>query len=269
ARHSARRNPGRTHQTYYSRARERSGADGSRRERLDARDRGRNPQFSRHVAGNRLVGGAQQRLGSETTLPSATCSTAPAQPARCRCGLPPSAFASQPKHSTATGRHCLGPFAPDPSATARIIVIARPNFRRLCAGDYGTLCDIRSSWGGVSAMSAYVPDNAGTIVPFAPTPKEQQDTGAAADDSGRTIVALLQKAAHMANEDCKRAMDLAHKLSFQLRASEERVREAEAEAAHFRDRAARAEAWLVRIHNEVEQMFFPKRERDPNNTSRQ
>jgi len=25
----------------------------------------------------------------------------------------------------------------------------------------------------------------------------------------------------------------------------------------------------VRIHNEVEQMFFPKRERDPHNTSRQ
>jgi len=119
-------------------------------------------------------------------------------------------------------------------------------------------------------MSAYdAPDKAGTIVPFAPAPKGQQDTDSIADDSGRTIVALLQKAADMANEDCKRAMDLAHKLSFQLRASEERVREAEAEAAHFRDRAARAEAWLVRIHNEVEQMFFPKRERDPHNTSRQ
>ena len=121
-------------------------------------------------------------------------------------------------------------------------------------------------------MSAYVPDEAGTIVPFVPTPKGQQDTGATADDSGRTIVALLQRAADMANEDCKRAMDLAHKLSFQLRASEERLREAEAEAAHFRDRAARAEAWLVRIHNEVEQMFFPKnpkKERDPHNTSRQ
>ena len=118
-------------------------------------------------------------------------------------------------------------------------------------------------------MSAYAPDKAGTIVPFAPTPKGQQDTAAVVDDSGRTIVALLQKAADMANEDCKRAMDLAHKLSFQLRASEERLRDAEAEAAHFRDRAARAEAWLVRIHNDVEQMFFPKRERDPNGVSRQ
>src|SRR5262249_15672111 len=128
---------------------------------------------------------------------------------------------------------------------------------------------LRIIMGGVSVMSGYAPYKAGTIVPFAPTPKGQQDTGAVVDDSGRTIVALLQKAADMANEDCKRAMDLAHKLSFQLRASEERLRDAEAEAAHFRDRAARAEAWLVRIHNEVEQMFFPKRERDPNSTSRQ
>jgi hypothetical protein len=110
-------------------------------------------------------------------------------------------------------------------------------------------------------MSAYEPDKAaGTIVPFAPTPKAQPEV--AADESGRTIVALLQKAADMAKEDCARAMDLAHKLSFQLRASEERLREAEADAAHFRDRAARAEAWLVRIHNEVEQVFFQKKERD-------
>ena len=109
-------------------------------------------------------------------------------------------------------------------------------------------------------MSAYVPDKAGTIVPFAPTPKGQPEV--AADESGRTIVALLQKAADMAKEDCARAMDLAHKLSFQLRAAEERLREAEADAAHFRDRAARAEQWLLRIHNEVEQTFFQKKERD-------
>jgi hypothetical protein len=109
-------------------------------------------------------------------------------------------------------------------------------------------------------MSAYAPDKAGTIVPFAPTPKAPPEV--TADESGRSIVALLQKAADMAKEDCARAMDLAHKLSFQLRASEERLREAETEAAHFRERAARAEAWLVRIHNEVEQVFFQKQERD-------
>jgi hypothetical protein len=83
------------------------------------------------------------------------------------------------------------------------------------------------------------------------------------EDSGRSIMALLQRAADMAKDDCARAMDLAHKLSFQLRAAEERARELEAEASHFRDRAARAEAWLLRIHNEVEQTFFQNQERDP------
>jgi hypothetical protein len=95
-----------------------------------------------------------------------------------------------------------------------------------------------------------------TIVPFAPVSKGQPDANIVADDSGRTIVALLQKAAEMAKDDCARAMDLAHKLSFQLRSAEERARELEAEAAHFRDRASRAEAWLLRIHNEVESTFF-------------
>src|SRR6266567_4114161 len=84
------------------------------------------------------------------------------------------------------------------------------------------------------------PDKPATIVPFAPTPKAQPEANIVADDSGRSIMALLQKAAEMAKEDCARAMDLAHKLSFQLRASEERGRELEAEVAHFRDRASRA-----------------------------
>ena len=118
-------------------------------------------------------------------------------------------------------------------------------------------------------MSGYAPDKGTTIVPFAPTPKGQPEANVVADDSGRTIVALLQKAADMAKEDCSRAMDLAHKLSFQLRTSEERLREAEAEAAHFRERASRAEQWLLRIHNEVEQTFFQKKERDPRHSPRQ
>jgi hypothetical protein len=111
-------------------------------------------------------------------------------------------------------------------------------------------------------------DKPPTIIPFAPTPKGTPDANIVADDSGRSILALLQKAADMAKEDCARAMDLAHKLSFQLRAAEERVREVEAEAAHFRDRAARAEGWLLRIHNEVEQTFFQKKEREPRQTPR-
>jgi len=98
------------------------------------------------------------------------------------------------------------------------------------------------------------------VVPFAPTPKGQPDANIVADDSGRTIVALLQRAADMAKNDCTVAMELAHKLSVQLRGYEERCRQLEEQVAHFRDRAGRAEQWLLRIHREVEQTFFQKKE---------
>ena len=110
-------------------------------------------------------------------------------------------------------------------------------------------------------MSTRTPDKPAVIVPLAPASKGQPDANIVADDSGRAIVALLQKAAEMAKEDCARARDLAHRLSSQLRAAEERASELEAEAAHFRNRAARAEEWLQRIHNEVEQGFFQKKDR--------
>jgi len=117
-------------------------------------------------------------------------------------------------------------------------------------------------------MSADTPFKPAVIVPFAPISKGQADANIVADDSGRAIVALLQKAAEMVKEDCARAMDLAHKLSFQLRAAEERARELEAEAAHFRDRATRAEEWLLRIQNEVERTFFQKKDHSPRHAPR-
>src|SRR5436190_12305055 len=105
-------------------------------------------------------------------------------------------------------------------------------------------------------MNAHAPDKPATIVPFAPMSKGQAEGHIVADDSGRAIVALLQKAAEMAKDDCARAMDLAHKLSFQLRVAEETARKLEEGVAHFRDPATRAEAWLLRIHAEVEHTFF-------------
>ena len=111
-------------------------------------------------------------------------------------------------------------------------------------------------------MSVQTPERPATVVPFAPN-KERPDATMLADDSGRAIVGMLQKAADMAKNDCARAMDLAHKLTLQLRAAEERARDLEAEAVHFRDRAAHAEDWLIRIHGEVEQTFFQKKEGHP------
>jgi hypothetical protein len=104
-------------------------------------------------------------------------------------------------------------------------------------------------------MSKQEADN---VVPFAPS----------VDESGRGIIALLGRAADTAKQDCARAMDLAHKLTFQLRAAEERLRELEAAATHFRDRAARAEDWLQHIHREVEQTFFQKKEGNPRSQNR-
>jgi hypothetical protein len=89
-------------------------------------------------------------------------------------------------------------------------------------------------------MSADASDKTATTVSFAPILDGPSDANIVADDSGRAIVALLQKAAEMAQGDCARAMDLAHKLSSQLQVAEGRASALEAEAAHFRNRAARA-----------------------------
>jgi hypothetical protein len=111
-------------------------------------------------------------------------------------------------------------------------------------------------------MSVEASDIPAAVVPFAPY-KRNPDPTTVVDESGRSIVALLERASEMAKDDCARAMDLAHKLTFQLRAAEERVRALEDEAAHFRDRATRAEDWLQHIHREVEQTFFHKKEAQP------
>jgi hypothetical protein len=105
------------------------------------------------------------------------------------------------------------------------------------------------------SASSDKPDDA---IPFAPTQKSSKGGANLADDSGLTIIALLQKAADLAKEDCARVMDVAHKLSYQVRTAEERTHEAEAEAAHFRERATCAEGWMLRIREEVEQTFFQK-----------
>ena len=107
---------------------------------------------------------------------------------------------------------------------------------------------------GVKTIIPFGQTSNGTI-PFAPKPKDVRADGDAVDRSGQAIVSLLQQAAETANSNCNRARDLAHKLSMQLRAAEERIRELELEMRHHQERA---EQWLVRIHNDIEQKFFEK-----------
>ena len=98
-------------------------------------------------------------------------------------------------------------------------------------------------------------ETSASVVAFAPK-KGPPDATMVADDAGEHIVALVQQASDMAKADCQRAMDLAQRVSSQLRAAEERARAFEEEANYFRDRAARAEEWLVHIESELQQTFF-------------
>jgi hypothetical protein len=94
------------------------------------------------------------------------------------------------------------------------------------------------------------------IIPFAPSPREQRADGDPIDRSGHAIVAMLQEAVDVAKQNCERAMDIAHKLSLQLRAAEDRIAQLEGEIRHYQERAARAEKWMQRIHSEIEDRFF-------------
>jgi hypothetical protein len=112
-------------------------------------------------------------------------------------------------------------------------------------------------------MSEDTPDRSSPFGPFPPTSKETPDASPVFDEAGNAIITMLQKAAEMAKDDSARAMDHVHRLSFQLHAAEERMREAEAEAVRFRDRATKAEAWLLRIRGEIDETFFHRKEAEP------
>ena len=79
------------------------------------------------------------------------------------------------------------------------------------------------------------------------------------DDAGQAIVAQIRTAADLANQDCARAMSLAHKLSMELRAAEDRTYQLLEEVELWRNRAARAEEWLRTIQNEIEEKLIVRR----------
>ena len=76
------------------------------------------------------------------------------------------------------------------------------------------------------------------------------------DRAGQTILSLLDKAADAADENSRHALEMAQKFSDQLRASEDRVAELEAEVAAYQERAERAEQWLHRVYKEIEDRFL-------------
>jgi predicted RNase H-like nuclease (RuvC/YqgF family) len=94
--------------------------------------------------------------------------------------------------------------------------------------------------------SSTVPEQVRKLAPKNPP------RGNPTDEAGRALIALLHQAAGVSNESCERASGFATKLAGELRAVEERIKELEAEIAHYRERARRAEEWLHRIKREIE-----------------
>ena len=111
-------------------------------------------------------------------------------------------------------------------------------------------------------MSQRAPEK---VIPFAPAHKDsRQSDSDPLDRSGHAVIALLQEAVDVAKQNCERAMDIAHKLSLQLRTAEDRVAQLEGDVRHYQERASRAEKWMHRIHTEIEDRFFKDNNAAPN-----
>jgi hypothetical protein len=78
------------------------------------------------------------------------------------------------------------------------------------------------------------------------------------EHAGQNILGLLQKASAIAEQNTQHAINAAHRLSIQLRASEDRIAELEAALRYHQTRADRAEEWLKRISQEIEHSLAPR-----------
>jgi molecular chaperone GrpE (heat shock protein) len=104
-------------------------------------------------------------------------------------------------------------------------------------------------------------DRKHSVIPFAPDAKGAvSDDADELDQAGQTILKLLHKAADVAEQNSRHALDMAQKLSHQLRAAEDRVAELEAEVQLYREKADRAEQWLHKVYTEIEDRFIRQSE---------
>jgi hypothetical protein len=94
------------------------------------------------------------------------------------------------------------------------------------------------------------------VVPFARSAQGERDDNTRLDKAGQTILQLLSKAADVAEQNSRHAIDTAQRLSHQLRAAEDRIAELEAEVEAYRQQAERAEQWLHKVYTEIEDRFL-------------
>jgi hypothetical protein len=106
-------------------------------------------------------------------------------------------------------------------------------------------------------------------IAFGPTTKSAaSNDGDQLDAAGQTILKLLHKAAGVAEANSRHALDMAQKLSHQLRAAEDRIAELEAEIGIYREKAERAEQWLHKVYTEIEERLIRQPEEKRRRMSR-
>lgn len=120
----------------------------------------------------------------------------------------------------------------------------------LLTGDPIQVRSIVYIWG--IQMDERVPSE---VLAFAPK-QTSRDGADPIDQAGRTVMAMVQQAASSSKENVERAVSMAHKLSIQLRAAEDRIAQLQREVEHLEGRAARAEQWLEAIKNEIEEKLI-------------
>ena len=98
-------------------------------------------------------------------------------------------------------------------------------------------------------------------IPYAPSRKNSAtptDVGDPVESAGQRILGLLNQAAEAANANTNHALDVAHKLSRQLRVAEDRIANLEADLKQYRERAEHAEKWLNSISSEIQWKFLDR-----------
>jgi outer membrane PBP1 activator LpoA protein len=107
---------------------------------------------------------------------------------------------------------------------------------------------------GGFAMAAYESES---VVQLASVSKKAAATGVdQLDSAGQTILQLLNRAANVAEQNSKQAIDMAQKLAHELRAAQQRISELEAEVVAYQNQAERAEQWLHKVYTEIEARFL-------------
>jgi len=81
---------------------------------------------------------------------------------------------------------------------------------------------------------------------------------------GRAILILVDRAAEATGTRIAEAAEAAKNVTDQLRAAEDRRRQLETELRHYQGRAARAEEWLMRVRDEIQNNFFSQNASPPN-----